>query len=103
MCISPGAAASTGDNLSSVAWRAGNRWAMATDSEAGRLGDLDPAIQKLEFKVTVLPPEEPQVQAELRSAAVVPAQRKSDFYDTPEFALFAKDLVLRARGDGRRR
>jgi hypothetical protein len=60
-------------------------------------GDLDPAIQKLEFKVTVLPAEEPKVQAELRSLAVDPARRKVYFYDTPELALFAQDLVLRAR------
>ena len=63
----------------------------------GNLSKLDPAIQKLEFKVTVLPPEEPKVQAELRRAGVNPARRKVYFYDTPELALFAKDLVLRAR------
>jgi hypothetical protein len=58
---------------------------------------IDPAIQKLEFKVTVLPPEEPKVQAELRSAGVDPARRKVYFYDTPELALFGQDLALRAR------
>ena len=58
---------------------------------------FDPAIQKLEFKVTVLPPEEPKVHAELRRAGVDPVRRKVYFYDTPELALFAKDLVLRAR------
>ena len=58
---------------------------------------FDPAIQKLEFKVTVLPAEEPKVQAELRRAGVDPVRRKVYFYDTPELALFAKDLVLRAR------
>jgi hypothetical protein len=70
---------------------------MATHTEAGSFSELDPAIQKLEFKVTVLPPEESKVQAELRSAGVHPARRKVYFYDTPELALFAKDLVLRAR------
>ena len=70
---------------------------MAPDTEAGRFSKLDPAIQKLEFKVTVLPAEEPKVQAELRSARVSPARRKVYFYDTPKLALFAKDLVLRAR------
>ena len=30
------------------------------------MATFDPAIQKLEFKVTVLPAEEPRVQAELR-------------------------------------
>ena len=59
--------------------------------------DVDPAIQRLEFKVTVLPAEEPKVQAELRSAGVDPARRKVYFYDTPDLALFAQDLVLRAR------
>ena len=59
--------------------------------------ELDPLIQKLEFKVTVLPPEEPKVQAELRRTGVAPARRKVYFYDTPELALFARDLVLRAR------
>ena len=69
---------------------------MATHTEARGFGELDPAIQKLEFKVTVLPPEEPKVQAELRRAEN-PARRKVYFYDTPELALLAKDLVLRAR------
>jgi hypothetical protein len=70
---------------------------MATSADAGRFSDLDPAIQRLEFKVTVLPAEEPRVQAELRSAGVDPARRKVYFYDTPELALFAEQLVLRAR------
>ena len=70
---------------------------MATDTGAGRFSKLDPAIQKLEFKLTVLPAEEPQVQAELRRVGVSPARRKVYFYDTPKLALFAKDLVLRAR------
>ena len=58
---------------------------------------FDPAIQKLEFKVTVLPAEEPKVHAELARAGVEPARRRVYFYDTPELALFARDLVLRAR------
>ena len=70
---------------------------MSTDADAGRFRDLDAAIEKLEFKVTVLPAEEPAVQAELRSAGVDPARRTVYFYDTPELALFAMDLVLRAR------
>jgi hypothetical protein len=70
---------------------------MATDSEGGRFDQLDPAIGKLEFKVTVLPAEEAKVHAELRRAGVDPVRRKVYFYDTPELALFAKDLVLRAR------
>ena len=37
------------------------------------------------------------MQAELRRAGVNPVRRKVYFYDTPELALFAKDLVLRAR------
>lgn len=70
---------------------------MAPDTQSGSIGTLDPAIQKLEFKVTVLPAEEPKVQAQLRRAGVSPARRKVYFYDTPELGLFAKDLVLRAR------
>jgi hypothetical protein len=70
---------------------------MARPTDAGDFRKLDPLIQRLEFKVTVLPGEEPRVQAELRSAGVVPARRKVYFYDTPDLALFAKDLVLRAR------
>jgi len=58
---------------------------------------LDGAIQRLEFKVTALPPEEAKVHAELRRAGVDPARRKVYFYDTPELALFARDLALRAR------
>src|SRR5262245_58406636 len=70
---------------------------MATDTHAGSLSRLDPAIQKLEFKVTVFPTEEPKVQAELRRAGVDPVRRKVNFYDTLGLELFAKDLVVRAR------
>jgi len=70
---------------------------MTTQNETGRFGELDPAVQKLEFKVTVLPAEEPRVQAELREAGVEPARRKVFFYDTPDLALSGEDLVLRAR------
>ena len=70
---------------------------MPAQPEAAGLSELDPAIQKIEFKVTVLPAEEPNVQAELRKAGVHPARRKVYFYDTPKLALFANDLVLRAR------
>lgn len=61
------------------------------------LRNLDPAVQRLEFKVTVLPAEEARVQDELRRAGVSPARRKVYFYDTPQLALFARDVVLRAR------
>jgi hypothetical protein len=70
---------------------------MRTSTEAGSFSKLDPRIQKLEFKLTVLPAEEPQVQAELRRVGVSPARRKVYFYDTPKLAMFAQDLVLRAR------
>jgi hypothetical protein len=70
---------------------------MAADSEPGSFSELDPVIQKLEFKLTVLPADEPEVQDELRRTGVDPVRRKVYFYDTPELALFAKDLVLRAR------
>ena len=62
---------------------------MATHGDAESFSELDPAIHRLEFKVTVLPPEEAKVQAAVR--------RKVYFYDTPQLELFAKDLVLRAR------
>jgi hypothetical protein len=80
-----------------MAWWRKNGADMATQTEAGSLSRLDPAIQKLEFKVTVLPAEEPRVAAELGRAGVKPVRRKVYFYDTPNLALFAKDLVLRAR------
>ena len=70
---------------------------MATHADAGAFDGIDPAIQRLEFKVTVLPGEEANVRAELRRAGVNPARRKVYFYDTPQLALFARDLVLRAR------
>ena len=63
----------------------------------GNLSKLDPAIEKVEFKLTVLPSKEPRVQALLRSARVTPTRRKVYFYDTPELDLFKRDLVLRAR------
>jgi hypothetical protein len=90
-------ATSTREDLSSIAWWRKNGVDMAGHTDAGSFGNLDPAIQKLEFKVTVLAAEEPKVQAELRRTGVSPARRKVYFYDTPELALFAKDLVLRAR------
>lgn len=70
---------------------------MSGQPETGGFDDLDPAIQKLEFKVTVLPAEEPSVQEELRRAAVDPVRRKVYFYDTPELVLLGSDLALRAR------
>jgi hypothetical protein len=63
----------------------------------GNLAKLDPAIDKVEFKLTVLPPKEQRVQAVLRSAGVEPTRRKVYFYDTPELDLHKRDLVLRAR------
>jgi hypothetical protein len=64
---------------------------------AGSFSDLDPAIERLEFKVTVFPAEEPKVQAELRRARLTPIRRRVYFYDTPKLELFARDLVLRGR------
>jgi hypothetical protein len=66
--------------------RDGARRDMTMQTAAGDFSELDPAIQKLEFKVTVLPVEEPAVEAELRSTGVDPARRKVYFYDTPELA-----------------
>jgi hypothetical protein len=65
--------------------------------DMGNLSKLDPAIDRVEFKLTVLAPEEPRVQAVLRSAGVEPMRRKVYFYDTPELDLYKRNLVLRAR------
>ena len=70
---------------------------MAIDTDGGDLGRLDPAIQKVEFKLTVLAGEEPKVQALLEREGGQPQRRKVYFYDTKDLALYGKDLVLRAR------
>ena len=70
---------------------------MAIDTDAGDLGDLDPAIEKVEFKLTVLAGEEDKVQALLQREGAQPRRRKVYFYDTKDLALYGKDLVLRAR------
>ena len=70
---------------------------MAIDTDAEDLGHLDPAIQKVEFKLTVLAAEEDTVQALLQSDGGQPQRRKVYFYDTKDLALYGEDLVLRAR------
>jgi uncharacterized protein YjbK len=70
---------------------------MTAHADTGRFSGLDPAVQRLEFKVTVLPRDEPNVQAELRRAGVDPVRRKVYFYDTTELALADSDLFLRTR------
>ena len=70
---------------------------LAMDSNDGALRTLDPAIQKVEFKLTVLAVEEGKVQALLQQQGGQPQRRKVCFYDTKDLALYAKDLVLRAR------
>jgi hypothetical protein len=70
---------------------------MAIDTEAGDLGHLDPAIVKVEFKLTVLAGDEPKVQALLAEARVPVERRKVYFYDTRDLALDARHLVLRSR------
>jgi hypothetical protein len=70
---------------------------MAIDTDAGGLGHLDPAIQKVEFKITVLAGEEARVQTLLQKAGGQPQRRKVYFYDTKDLALYGKNLVLRAR------
>ena len=70
---------------------------MAIDTHGGDLGRLDPAIQKVEFKITVLSGEEAKVQALLQKEGRQPQRRKVYFYDTKDLALYGKDLVLRAR------
>lgn len=69
---------------------------MPIDTDAD-LGHLDPAIQKVEFKLTVFAAEERQVQALLRREGAQPRRRKVYFYDTKDLALYGNDLVLRAR------
>ena len=63
----------------------------------GTLSKLDPAIEKVEFKLTVLRSKERYVQALLRSARVTPRRRKVYFYDTPGRDLYKQGLVLRGR------
>lgn len=70
---------------------------MAIDTDAGNLGHLDPLIQKVEFKLTVLSEEEDTVQGLLRRERGQPQRREVYFYDTKDLALFGEDLVLRAR------
>jgi hypothetical protein len=70
---------------------------MTIDTGAGDLGHLDPAIQKVEFKLTVLAGEEGKVQTLLQEEGGQPHRRKVYFYDTKDLALYGKDLVLRAR------
>jgi hypothetical protein len=70
---------------------------MAIDTDGGDLGRLDPAIQKVEFKITVLSGKEAKVQALLQKEGGQPQRRKVYFYDTKDLALYGKDLVLRAR------
>jgi hypothetical protein len=70
---------------------------MAIDTDGRDLGHLDPAIQKVEFKITVLSGEEAKVEALLQEEGGQPQRRKVYFYDTKDLALYGKDLVLRAR------
>ena len=58
---------------------------------------MDPAIQKVEFKVTARASEEAAVQDLLRRKPAERVRRKVYFYDTPALALAAQDLFLRAR------
>jgi hypothetical protein len=70
---------------------------MAIDADAGDLAHLDPLIQKVEFKITVLAGDEVKVQAVLQKAGRQPQRRKVYFYDTEDLALYGENLVLRAR------
>jgi len=67
---------------------------MAIDTDAGDLGHLDPAIQKVEFKLTVLAGEEGTVEALLQSEGGQPQRRKVYFYDTKDLALYGTFLIL---------
>jgi hypothetical protein len=70
---------------------------MSRDTSATDLGHIDPAIQKVEFKLTVFAPEEGKVQALLRKERAQPLRRKVYFYDTKDLELYGNNLVLRAR------
>ena len=65
--------------------------------DMANLSKLDRLVDKVEFKLTVLPSEEQRVQAVLRCAQAEPMRRKVYFYDTPELDLHKRHLVLRAR------
>ena len=54
-------------------------------------------IDRVEFKVTMLPADEPKAEALLRDAGRQPQRRKVYFYDTADLRLFGNNLVLRAR------
>jgi hypothetical protein len=58
---------------------------------------LDPAIEELELKVTVLRHEEPKLEAELKRLRVRPVRRRVYFYDTRGLDLAAQKLYLRGR------
>ena len=64
--------------------------------DMGNLSKLDAVIDKVEFKLTVVPEDEQRVQAMLRSARVRPARRKVYFYDTPRLDLLARDVRVGA-------
>jgi uncharacterized protein YjbK len=64
---------------------------------AGSFSDLDIDFDRIEFKVTVFPSEEPKVQAELRRTRLTPKRRRVYFYDTPKLDLYDRHLVLRGR------
>jgi hypothetical protein len=56
-----------------------------------------PPIEKVEFKVTVLPEEEQTVFRIIGEAGAAPLARTVFFYDTPDLALSEQDVFLRAR------
>jgi uncharacterized protein YjbK len=57
----------------------------------------DPGPSRYELKVTVFPDEEPVVRAAIEDQHAEMSQREVYFYDTPELALKAGKLFLRAR------
>lgn len=70
---------------------------MTIDTEPGDLDDLDDAIDRVEFKLTVLLRDEPKVQALLAEKRKDPERRRVYFYDTRDLALDARRLILRSR------
>jgi hypothetical protein len=68
----------------------------AADDTRGRL-EIDPAVRKVELKITVRVEDEDDVLARARRADAVPETREVFYFDTPGLELFDAGVVLRAR------
>ncbi len=67
------------------------------DEELARSVQIDPAIGKIEVKITARVEDEDRVLALLARSRAEPESRTVYFFDTPELVLFDSGLVLRAR------